>query len=63
MKHLRTPESLAALPNARLMRRADAIRSLYQRTPSANTANRCRARLSVIQSAAAIQTSSAVFIR
>ncbi len=54
MKH-RTPEHLAALPNARLIRRHDALRRVWQFTRSENTANRCAARMSVIATAARLQ--------
>lgn len=57
---MKTPESLATLPNSRLMRRHDAVRAVWQRTPSENTAKRCRARLSVICAAASLQTSTPV---
>ena len=51
----RTPEQLATLPNARLVRRFDAVRRVWQRTKSSNTAERCWLRLSVIATAARMQ--------
>ena len=52
---LRTPEQLAALPSARLFRRADAVARVFTGTRSDNAARRAGCRLSVISKAVGIQ--------
>ena len=48
--HLNTPEALASLPQARIIRRADAVQQVKRATRSENTFRRASARLSVMQS-------------
>lgn len=55
---LHTAPQLATLPNARLIRRHDAVRSVWQSTPKENTAHRCACRMSVLSDAARLQMST-----